>query len=320
MVRAVAQRRELWMAAALLVTVLGAAVWISGARRTSALDPRDLVPADATGFVDVDLARLGGTGLGEALLPFGGGDSECGRELESRLDRLVLFTARADEGRMGELGVIASGRLDANVRRCLQELGDPSTRRRVADIEDAVLVAGDPAVVDAVLVRGYRERTRLEETSPARREDFDPRDVVRLWVELPERWARSLRDRTEADTSVLAGFTAVRASIRVGERTELHARATFSTADQARRAAREIDRLRELALEERALPSIVLTLARRLDVAHEGASVLLSAEISASDVIAFRDFLVDAFAAEPSEPARERPRLEPDETILRGDP
>jgi hypothetical protein len=320
MVGSVAKRRELWIAATLLAVVLGSAVWIASARRSTELDPRELIPADATGFVDVDLARLGGTGLGEALLPFGGDGSSCGRELESRLDRLVLFTARADEGGMGELGVIASGRLDASVRRCLQELGDPSTRRRVADIENTILVAGEPAVVDAVLVRGYRERTRIEEPSPARREEFDPRDVVRLWVELPERWRRSLRDRTEADTSVLAGFTSVRASIRVGDETELRVRTTFATDGDARRAAGEIERLRELALEERALPSIVLTLARRLEVAHEGSSVLLTAEISASDVIAFRDFVVGAFAEEPAEPPRERPRLAPDETIRPSEP
>jgi hypothetical protein len=313
------RRRELWIAGLLLALVLGASVWVVRARRATSVELRDLVPADATGFVAIDLERLGGE-LGAALLPFPAEGNDCAAELSSRLDQLILFTARDPDGGMGDLGVIASGRIDRSVRQCLEELGDrsESPRRRVADVDGAILVAGEPAAVDAVLVRAYREATRLEERSPARREDFDRRDVVRLWVELPDRWRRSLRDR--ADESVFAGVTDLRASIRVeGGSSELHVTTRFSRPEAAERAAREIERLRELALDERALPAVILSLARRLSVERDEASVRLRAEVSATDLVALRALATEAFG--PSDaPAPERPRITPDETLRANDP
>lgn len=306
-----------------LVALVSLVSWLLvGQRHALAPHPLGRAPEGATAVAWIDIDAVLESTLWSRLVRARGGDAgirqierQCGFDPIAQLDDLVLFAMGDEPQELERVGVIARGVLDHEaLARCVAEVvkAEGGEVRRI-EIGGVPAVAGRGSSRAAFIgadgvVAGSEQIVRdvvgvVHEGRPSADDDAT---LSRLWGRvaggrhvavvghLPAPWRRTirgvLRDADRASLSSLAGARAFGLGLRVTRGLGAGAAIEMDHGDQAREAVAalraEIDRTLDDTLI--ALSPVAPAL-RRVDVEAQGSDVIVTVELSPSQV----DELID---------------------------
>lgn len=332
----------------------GLAAWVLfGRPGPLAEDPLARVPATATAVALIDTRAVLGSPLWDRIVTSHGGDEgirrierTCGFDPLAQLDDVVLFATGDAPDRLDRVGVVARGELDREaLADCVAEVvsSEGGEVRRVT-IEGVPAVAGrgssraafvgangvvagsEPLVRDVVRVtQGDIESVASDDTlARLWQRVADGRHLV-VAAHLPGPWRSALRrmatEGERASLETLAGARAFGAGVRVtrglgaGIALEMRSEAEAREGERAVRA--EIERTLDQTMV--ALSPIAPAL-RRVDVEPQGKDLVITVELSSSQVDELVDLVEDLLERSEQQARRREPALapQPDEVVRPG--
>ena len=333
---------------AIIVGVGALSWWLVGRSRPLAADPLGRVPGTATAVAWIDTGALLGSPLWDRIVRARGGDEgirrlerSCGFDPIARLTDVVLFATGDETDRLDRVGVVARGDLDHEalvecVSKVVEDDGGEVRRVSIEGVSavagrgssraafigtDGIVAGSEPLVREVIGVTQGDAEPASEDETLARlwRRVAGGRHIV-LVAHVPGPWrdaARRIARENDRDSlAELAGARAIGAGVRVtrgfgaGVALEMRSEEQARAAEAAVRA--EIDR----ALDQ---PMIALSplapALRRIDFETQNAELILTVELSTSQVDDLVDLAEELWERSDEQARRRAAPAEPDEII-----